>query len=64
MAANDEAIAWYQNTLLCVHGYHVYKEKWEAASGKTLVSVAEPGNSDDRHTAAVKKDGKVIGYLP
>ena len=38
MAAKDEAIVRYQKAL-CERGYHVYKEIWEAASGRSLVRV-------------------------
>ena len=56
MSVNDEA--------LCVRGYHIDKEIWEAANGETLLCVAEPENSHDRNTVAGEKDGKVIGCLP
>ena len=52
MAANYEAIVWYQKAL-CVHGYHVYKDTWEATTSETLVCMAEPGNSHHRNAIAV-----------
>ena len=63
MATNDEALVRYQKAL-CVFGYHVYKARWEVATGKTFVCMAEPGNSHDRHTMAVGKDKKVVEHLP
>ena len=49
---------------LCVRGYHVYDEIWEAAVGEMLVCVREPRNAHDRYAVAVEKDGTVIGHLP
>ena len=28
----------------CIHGYHVYKEMWEAAAGEVLEWMREPPN--------------------
>ena len=56
MAANDKV--WYHEKALCVHGYRVYKEIWEAATGEIFVCVAEPGNSYDRNGMAVEKRQK------
>ena len=63
MAMNNEATVWYQKAL-CEHGYHVYKEIAEAATGETLVYVAEPANSRDKNVLAVEKNDKVTGHLP
>ena len=49
---------------LCVRGYHVYNDVWEAAAGETLVCVREPRNAYDRYAVAVEKDGRIIGHLP
>ena len=62
IATKDKVIVRYQKAI-CVRGYHVYKAVWEATTGKTLVLVAESGNSHNRNIVAVEKDGKVIGYL-
>ena len=35
---------------LCVCGYHVYNDIWEAAVGETLVCVREPRNAHDSNT--------------
>ena len=48
---------------LCVRGYHVYCELWEAAVGEVLMCERELRNAKDRHAVAVKKDGTVIGHL-
>ena len=44
---------------LCVHGYHVYCEIWEAAVGEVLTFEREPQNTKDGYTVVVKKDGTV-----
>lgn len=49
---------------LCVRGFHVYRDIWEAAEGEVLECGREPGNAKDRYAVAVKKDGTVIGHLP
>ena len=48
----------------CIHGYHIYKEIWEAATGEVLTCEREPLNPKDRYTVAVKKGGTVVGHLP
>ena len=37
---------------LCVHGYHVYSDIWEAAVGETVGCIIELGNTHDRYAAA------------
>ena len=63
LATNDEAIIRYQKAL-CVHGYHVCKEIWEAVIGEFLVCMTEPGNSHHWNAMAVEMDENVIGHLP
>ena len=41
---------------LCVRGYHVYKDIWEAAIGEELPCERETRNTNDRYAVAVKKD--------
>lgn len=53
----------YQRAL-CVHGFYVYCNVWEAAIGEVLDCEREPGNAKDRYAVAVKKDATVIGRLP
>ncbi len=48
----------------CIRGYHVYKEVWEAAVGKTLMCEREPRNALDRYAVAVIKTETIIGHLP
>ena len=48
---------------LCVCGYHVYKNMWEAAIGKELPCEWETRNTKDRYAVAVKKDSTVVGHL-
>ena len=38
-----------------MHGYHIYKDIWEAAVGETVVYMLEPGNFHDRNVVAVEK---------
>lgn len=49
---------------LCVRGYHVYKDIWEAAIGEELLCERETRNTKDRYAVAVKKDGTVVGHVP
>ena len=49
---------------LCVCGFHMYCDVWEAAIGEVLDCEREPGNAKDRYAVAVKKDATVIGHLP
>ena len=49
---------------LCVRGFHVYRDIWEAAVGEVLDCEREPGNAKDRYAVAVKKNATVIGHLP
>ena len=44
---------------LCVSGYHIYQDIWEAAVGKTLVCLREPWNSHDRYAVAVEMNATV-----
>ena len=44
----------------------MYEDFWEAAVGRTVVCVLEPGNFYDRNavgTVAVEKDGRIFGHL-
>lgn len=49
---------------LCIRGFHVYRDIWEAAVGEVLDCEREPGNAKDRYAVAVKKEATVIGHLP
>ena len=42
-----------------VHGYHVYKDVWEASHGELLNCERETGNSFDPFAVCVKKHGHV-----
>ena len=39
---------------VCVCGYHIYEDFWNAVVGKVLVCEKEPNNSQDRYAVAVK----------
>ena len=49
---------------LCVRGYHVSKDIWEAAIGEELLCERETRNTKDRYAIAGKKDSTVVGHLP
>ncbi len=51
-------------SVFCIRGYHVFKEKWEAAAGEVLMCEREPHNARDRYAVTVKKTRTVIGHLP
>ena len=63
MVEDQEAAAEYKQNL-CIRGYHVYREVWEAAVGETFECAVEPGNAHDKFAVAIEKDGIVIGHLP
>ena len=48
----------------CVHGYHIYKNVWDAVIGEELQCERELDNESYRYAVAVKKDGTIIGHLP
>ena len=48
----------------CTHGFHVFKEIWEAAVGEELACEREPHNAHDRYAVAVKRSGITICHLP
>ena len=49
----------------CIHGYHVYNEKWTAVLGEFLITERELHNMADRYAVAVKKhSGETVGHLP
>ena len=56
-------VDWYEMRM-CVRGYHVYQQVWEAAHGEMLVCSREARNRHDRYTVAVEKNGTVIRHLP
>ena len=49
---------------LCVRGYHVYKDIWEAAIGEELPRERETSNTKDRCAVAVKKDDTEGSSVP
>ena len=60
--AHEDDVEYKEN--LCVYGYYVYKEIWNATIGEKLVCVIDPSNSHDSYAVAIKKDGTKIGHLP
>ena len=47
-----------------VERYPVYKTLWNHLTGKILLSAREPENPMDKYTVSVKKENKIVGYLP
>ena len=47
----------------CVHGYHIYKDVWDAVIGEELQCEREHDNGSDWYAVAIKKDGTIIGHL-
>lgn len=46
---------------LCVCGYHVHQEIWEATIGEKLLFMREPRIANDQYVVAVIKDDTIIG---
>ena len=63
MAREDVDDVEYKKTL-CVRGYHVYKQIWNATMGEKLVCAIDPSNSLDCYAVVVEKDRTIIGHLP
>ena len=63
MSKMAKVVTKYQKAL-CICGYHVHKDIWEAAVGETVMSMLEPSNFYDRNAVAVEKDGRIIDHLP
>ena len=47
-----------------VHGYHVYRDIWEAAVGETLPCQREAGNPYDTYAVSVMEGDTIVGHLP
>jgi len=52
------------NVEVMVHGYHEYKNTWDAPIGEMLRCERVVGNIHDTFAVAIKKDGKVVGHCP
>ena len=64
MAAGATEVLVEYSKVLCIRGYHVYKDLWAASIGEMLLCIMDQDNSHDRFTVAVEKDGTVISHLP
>ena len=49
---------------MCIRGFHVYKDVWDAVVGEELECERERRNNYDRYAVAVKRNGDVVGHLP
>ena len=52
------------NIVSDIKGYHVYKSVWTPTLQQKVYGEIEPHNPVDKYAAVVKKDEKVVGYLP
>ena len=48
---------------LCVRGYHVYNNIWEAAVGEELPCEHEPRNTKDRYSLVPRRLGTRLGQI-
>ena len=63
MTVVEAALLEYKK-VLCMHGYHIYKDIWETTVGETLVWILKPENTHDQNALAVEKHRTVISHLP
>ena len=61
---DDSHMATECKNKLCVLGYHMYKNIWEAAFRETVSCVRKSRNARDRYAVAVEKNSTVIEHLP
>ena len=47
----------------CIHGYHIYKEIWEAAAGEVLMCERETHNDRDRYAVAACVLATLLAFL-
>ena len=47
-----------------IKGYHVYKSVWTPTLQEQVYEEIEPHNSVDEYAVTIKKDEKVVGYVP
>ena len=51
----DEKMAAEFRNKICMRGYHVYNDIWEADVGETLVCMRELRNAHDRYSGGQKR---------
>ena len=49
---------------MCIRGFHVYKNVWDAVIGEELQCEREGQNTNDRYAVAVKRNNVIVGQLP
>ena len=49
---------------MCIRGFHVYKNVWDAVIGEELQCEREGQNTNDRYAVAVKRNNVIVGHLP
>ena len=47
-----------------IRGYHAYQDVWSPFTGEVLPLEREPGNPEDVHAVAIKRDGRIVGHVP
>ena len=47
-----------------VHGYHAYKDIWEAEIDSELPCSPEPDNREDHYAVTVMNGTDVVGHVP
>ena len=47
-----------------IHGYHEYRQTWEAEDGEILQCQREISNSYNLYAAATVKNDVVVGHVP
>ena len=48
----------------CIHGYHIYKDIWNAPVGETVVCERESRNARDPFVVALWKERAIVGHVP
>ena len=48
----------------CIHGYHEYKDLWNATPVETLTCIRERRNRNNVFTVAVQSNGNIVGHIP
>jgi hypothetical protein len=48
----------------CIHGFHIYKDRWTPYIGERLSCAQEQNNREDPFTVALKKGVEIVGHVP
>jgi translation initiation factor IF-1 len=47
----------------CIHGFHIYKDRWTPYIGERLSCAQEQNNREDPFTVALKKGVEIVGHV-